>query len=416
LAFLGCPIWWALGVNAFIWPFATSPMAIPLARLTARRGGLRVPKPFGWWLCFLGWSLLSGIRLETASDGLAFVYRAVTYLSATLLFLFVYTFRDGALHDRRVARVLAGYWVIVVVGGLLGSFVPRFGFRSLAESALPGRLAAHPFVRELVHPAAAQISTFLGYEAPRPKAPFAYANEWGAAFAVTTPLALLTLSLEPRLRRRWPLVVVGIVALIPVVLSMNRGLWLSIVVGSAYACARLAARGRARPLSAWLVVIGVGATIVWLTPLRDVVVRRLETPHSDQGRRTLYMEAISDVARSPLLGYGVPQPSDANPNLPPVGTQGQLWMVLVSHGLPGAAFYTAWLAAAWLRTRRSVEPVPFWCNLSLLMGLIQLPFYGQIAAPIHVLMVAAALGLRPSSTGPLRAGPRPEHASSAPPP
>jgi hypothetical protein len=96
------------------------------------------------------------------------------------------------------------------------------------------------------------------------------------------------------------------------------------------------------------------------------------------------------------LGYGSPRPSEVDPSLPQVGTHGQLWLVMYSHGFPGLAFYLGWFAWCFWLTRRGRTRLAFWCNVVVFISLVQLPYYAQLPAQIQVTMVAAALALRES--------------------
>ncbi|GBC87514.1 hypothetical protein HRbin12_01524 [bacterium HR12] len=390
LMFLGFPIWWALGIGAFIWPI----LALPLTFSLLRRSALRIPRGFWLWLLFLLWVVGSASQLDEGIRGMTWGYRAVSYFAATILFLYLYNEPRDRLSDRRVLLTLLVFWVYVTLGGLLGVIAPRFEFESPLEHVLPGRLASNEFVHALVHPAAAQISTFLGYEAPRPKAPFEYTNDWGSAFALTTPLAIAAFPYVQRGGQRLAVLAMLLISIVPVVLSLNRGLLLSLGAALLYALVRTAANGRHRPALG----IGFGLAIVVIfaiaSPLRDVIEARFQTPHSNQRREALYVETLSGALRSPILGFGAPRPSEANPNMPSVGTQGQLWLVLYSQGIPGALFYVGWHLVGYLRTLRRSSWTGFWCNVVALIALLQLPYYGHIAAQLQVIMVALALGLR----------------------
>lgn len=389
LAFLGFPVWWALGLSAFIWPILALPMALSLVL----RGSLRVPRGFGLWLLFLFWMIGSAAMLNDPGRGIPFAYRAATYLAATIIFLYVYN-SPASLPDRRVVLTMAVFWMVITAGGFLGSVAPRFEFRSPMEVLLPQRFTRNDFVRELIHPAAAQISTFLGYEAPRPKAPFEYTNDWGAAFAQTAPFVIAAWAFSRSEPWRWLTRLFLIASIVPVVVSMNRGLWLSLGIGLLYAASRLAMKGRTRPLVGLLAGLSIVGLLILLTPLRQTIEERLAHPHSNEGRETLYLEASRAVLASPLLGFGSPHPSEINPNLPSVGTQGQFWLVLYSHGIPGAVFYVGWYLTCWWQSRHRLSPSTFWSHVTIFIALIQLPFYGQLAAQLQVTMVAAALALR----------------------
>ena len=130
------------------------------------------------------------------------------------------------------------------------------------------------------------------------------------------------------------------------------------------------------------------------TPLRGIVQDRFAHQHSNTSRETVYLEAAHGVLASPLLGFGAPRPSEVNENQPSIGTQGQLWLVLYSHGIVGLAFYMGWYVTCWWQSRRGQSRLSFWCNVVLFISIIQLPYYGQLPAQIQVTMIAAALSLR----------------------
>ncbi len=390
LMFLGFPVWWALGLSAFIWPI----LAVPMALALTRQRPIRVPRGFGVWVLFLLWMLGSATRLNDPTRSLPFAYRAATYGAATIIFLYVYNTSENLLSDRRIVLSLVVFWMVVTAGGFLGVVAPHFEFTSPMEKVLPGRLASNDFVHELIHPASAQISTFLGYAEARPKAPFEYTNDWGAVFALTTPFVIIGWSMLRSTTWRWLTRIFLVAAVVPVVGSLNRGLWLSLTLGLLYAGARLAARGRVRPLFGLVIGLTLVGSILLFTPLRGVIEARFAHPHSNQGRETLYLEAARSVLSSPLLGFGSPQPSVINPNLPSVGTQGQLWLVLYSHGIIGLAFYLGWYLVCFWQSRRGDPLIAFWCNVVIFIAIVQLPYYGQLPAQIQVTMTAAALSLR----------------------
>ena len=116
--------------------------------------------------------------------------------------------------------------------------------------------------------------------------------------------------------------------------------------------------------------------------------------HSNQGRSILYNEAKDSVMKSPMMGYGGPKASVVNPNLPPVGTQGQFWLVFFSHGFPGAFFFVSFFVYATWRTRKAKTNAALWCHIVLLLAVVQMPFYGLLHMQIHILAIAFALASR----------------------
>ncbi|HLB62428.1 MAG TPA: hypothetical protein VJN50_06835 [Actinomycetota bacterium] len=388
--FVAFPIWWVLGLGAFVWPILALPM---LASLVLRRD-VRAPRGFGIWLAFLVWMAGSALMLDEPTRGLVFIYRASLYLSATILFLYVYNSTEEQLPTGRILLALGVFWAYVVAGGYLGVLFSEVSFSTPVESIVPGRFMANEWFSQLVHPRFAQIHDFLGYPVGRPAAPFVYTNEWGANFALLTPLLIASWSFI----RRWgwrPITIALLVAsAVPIVMSLNRGLWLSLGLGLLYASWRFALLGRGTAFGGVLLLFAVLGLVIAFTPLRELVADRLVTGHSNRARISLASEAGEGVLQSPLLGYGSPRPSAENPNLPSVGTQGQLWLVLFSHGVPGALFYVGWFAyVAWI-SRRGGSWATFWSHVTLVIVLLQLPYYGMLPSQIHVVMLASAIALR----------------------
>jgi polysaccharide biosynthesis protein PslJ len=181
-------------------------------------------------------------------------------------------------------------------------------------------------------------------------------------------------------------------SVVPVVLSLNRGLWLSLAVGGIYAAVRLGATGHPRALIAAIAAIAVVIGVVAGTSLGDVVEQRAGPGHSDDARLDLYQQAIELTARSPVIGHGAPQESLRGGAS--VGTHGQLWLLLVSYGIPGTLLYLAWYATVLVRTRRPGDPMLTWMRTTLVISLVQLPYYEHLPVPLFVIVTAGALALR----------------------
>jgi len=399
--FVGFPVWWALGLSSFLGPI----LALPMLASLARRGSVRAPKGFGIWALFLGWMLASALMLpDRVEPYIAFGFRASTYVAATVLFLYLYNLSLRAVPAARIADLLAVFWVIVALGGLAALVLPPDGFATPVELALPASLRGIEFVRLLVHAGLADVQVFLGYPVPRPRAPFSYTNTWGAMFALLAPFFIARGLLAGSRARRTAAKVLAVLSIVPVAVSLNRGLWLSLTVGLVYAAGRYAARGRIKALQTIIGAFLLVALIVTLSPLRGLLEDRFATPHSNDSRLTLYNEAILRVQSSPLLGFGSPAPTTiAGRIIPPVGTQGQFWLVLFSHGVPGALLFVAFFAVLFFRSRRAPGPIAFWANVTLLIALVQLPFYGMVPTEISVVFAAGALALRGGEVEPAAA-------------
>ena len=117
-------------------------------------------------------------------------------------------------------------WIVVVAGGWLGILSPTMEFTTLAEKLMPKGLQNNELVYTLIHPKVAEVQTFLGYDVPRPQAPFDFSNNWGANFALLLPFVCAFWGQMRTLTRRNLLRLVAVGSLVPVVFSLNRTLWL----------------------------------------------------------------------------------------------------------------------------------------------------------------------------------------------
>jgi len=383
--FLGFPLWWALGLGAMIYPF----FAVVMAAQLLQRRPVKVPRGFGIWCLYVIWVIGSAIGLSQGTP-IAYVYRLVMYLSITVMFVWVYNAPRDVLPTPKVLKVLMGFFFIVLAGGWLGVLLPQGGFTSPAEALLPADLASSSFVHDLIHPAFAQVQNFLGYPLGRPKAPFVYTNDWGSVYALLCPLFFAVWLQNPR--KRFKGYAILAVSLVPVFLSLNRGLWLSLGIALLYAGTRPGPVGSfSRKALATLAIVGFALLV--FTPLSKVVEDRATHAHSNEGRAYLYEETWKAVKSSPLIGYGGPLPVEKQRILPAIGTQGQLWNVMISQGAVGTVLFVGFLLRITWATRRG-PLVTFWAHVVMVVALVQLPIYDMMPTPLHIVFVVAAMGLR----------------------
>lgn len=389
LCIAGFPLWWALGAGALIWPVFAAPLAV---RLMTHRRPLHVPVGFGLWLLYLVFVVLSFTALDAGGLPFAYLWRLANYVSCTVFFLAIAGAEEDEIPAGHLVRLMAGFWIIVVVGGWLGVLLPNGELPSLTAKLFPASLASDEFFAQLVTPGFAQVQDILGYPLGRPKAPFVYTNDWGSAFALLLPFFFLSWLQSADARRRATAYVLLAASLVPVFISLNRGLWLSLGVALIYAASRRGnvARTARRALVA---LVTVGLLVIVFTPVGSVVESRAETDHSSAGRGRIYEESLAVALESPIIGLGGPVPFPGNRIYPNLGTQGWLWTVLVSTGYVGLGI----VVAAWLRLiweTRAGPSVTFWCHVVLIIGLVQITIYDMIPSSLHIVFIAAGLGFR----------------------
>ncbi len=389
LCIAGFPLWWALGAGTLIWPVFAAPLAI---RLIVRRRPIHVPVGFGLWLIYLVFVLLSVTALDGGGLPFAYLWRLASYLSCTVFFLAIVSSTEEEMPSPYLVRLMAGFWVVVVAGGWLGVILPTGELPSLTARLLPAPISSNEFFQELVTPSFAQVQDILGYPLGRPKAPFVYTNDWGSAYALLLPFFFMAWLQSADIRRRATAYILLAASLVPVFISLNRGLWVSLGVALIYAAGRGGDVARTAR-KALLALVTVGLLVLVFTPVGGIVESRAENDHSSAGRGRIYEESLGVALESPIIGLGGPVPFPGNRIYPNLGTQGLLWTVVVSTGYVGlGVFLAAWLRLIW--ETRAGPSVTFWCHVVLIVGLVQILVYDMIPSSLHIVFIAAALGFR----------------------
>ncbi|WP_051325466.1 hypothetical protein [Glycomyces tenuis] len=408
------PLWWALGMGVLVIPFVAAVGAVHLLR----RRSIAVPPAFGWWLLFLLAVALSLAHLGVDPPGTVpgswisnlpgATFRLGFYCCVTLIVLWAYNLvAEGRYPKERLIRLLAWLFVVTVAGGLLGTFAGGFEYTSPVEALLPKSVAADGFVQSLVHPSAAQTMDFLGYETPRPAAPWGYTNTWGNNFAITVVWLVVAAFCLP-VATRWRIAATAllVVSLVPAVYSMNRGLWLGLAAIAVFAALRLLVSGRPAGLAA-LGGAGIAAVLlVMLTPLGTVVQARLDNGHSDDGRAFSSETATELVLRhSPVLGFGStrktlgsgesiavgPTPECPRCGARTLGGNGQLWQVLFAHGVAGTVAYLGFALSVLWRFRSDHSAVGIAGSAVIGLSLLSMFYYNALVTPLLLTLLSYVL-------------------------
>ncbi len=386
------PLWFMLGLSGFMWVVLSLPMAASLVR----RRGLVVPKGSGWWLIYLVAVVGSVLSLDAVSRFFGWGLRFGYYVGASVFLLYILNGKRG-INVFRVIRMFTILWMIAVVGGYLAFVLGDFSFRAPLYYVTPGGLRENDLIKAWLEPSFAQLQDIIGVPIPRPKAPFTYTNEWGSMLALLTPFAFVALydrrvGFSPRLIR-----VLMVASVLPAVISLNRGLWLSLGLGVIYAAVRLGVAGERKLMIQGLWAMVVLVVVLSLTPLGGIIATRINTGHSNEDRTSLAVDAVEGAVEKPVFGWGAPRPNERN--LPSVGTHGQLWFATFSHGFLGAAgFVGTMLSLAWY-TRKQASTAGLWMHVVIIVGIVQMPYYLMVPDQLFTVFAAAAIALRLQGEG-----------------
>lgn len=408
---LGFPVWWLLGMSSFILIL----LAVPMGFWLLRHRPIVVPPAFGWWLLFLICVVVSGamlgLRAPDTVDATflsrvpAFAFRLLNYIAATIAMLFVINLPEKDLGTRRLVRMHGVFFLVVVLGGLAGTFFYSFEFTSPLELIAPSSITSNRFAASLLHPSLAQVQEVLGYEEPRPSAPFEYTNSWGNNLSLLMVWFVVATWVWGGAKRRIWCAVVLAVSVIPIIYSLNRGLWIGLIAALLYLCVRAALHGRVQLVFGFVCAIAVATSIIVMSPLYGVIQERLANPHSNEARMNTSTAAVTAASSSPILGYGstravvgsaqtiavgrsatCPQCGNAQ-----IGGAGQLWLLLVAQGFVGLILYVGFfLRTLWIY-RHDHSAVAVGGFLVIGLGLLYMPVYNAVGVPLAIYMFAVAL-------------------------
>lgn len=383
----GMPLAFVLGLQGVVWAL---PGLVLGVRIVSDRT-VRFPRSTLPLIGFLGWIILSATMIGKGSGYLLFGYRWLLFAGALTTLVWLTNVPRDRVPSDRIVDWLASLWIALVVFGFLGVLFPTFVQESPFQLLL-GPVGRIGFVDELSRWRFAETQGFLGYQLARPSAPFNATNGWGAAIGILTPFFIRSWIMQPDLkRRRWGYVI-GLAGVYPMLVSVNRGLWISLAVGMAYFASRKALRGKFTPMAVLMVLVVGLAGLLAFTSLGNLVTDRLNNSEkSNDARSGLYELAWRGAVDSPLIGNGEPKPAPgALPTDPPIGTHGLFWYLMFVHGFVGLALFLTWLGMEVFRSGRVRTPLGWWTHLALVIGLVEVPYYGLLP---HVILLGIAAGL-----------------------
>jgi hypothetical protein len=413
----GYPLWWVLGFADYMPILLSVPMVRRMYRWRAmRERSLRFPPGIGLWLMFLvvaiaGVAMLSQTApltmvSPTSTRAISYGLRTASYVCVTVLLLYAGNLTEEELPRRRMAWLLGLVGIYATAGGLLGMADPSFSFTSPLAYVVPQSIQNNNAQLAIIlHPGSSQIQNILGYAEGRPKAPFDYTNMWGECLAILLPWLTVAWWSHGTRRQRQACALILLIALAPVVYSLDRGLWLGLACAFVYLAVRSAMRGKLAMLGVLLSVAAVAGILLTLTPVGGFVSARLSHGASNTVRTSLSQIAITDGEASPMLGYGDSRHAQGSPNSIAVGKtaschgcgsrsiggNGQLWLLLVCSGILGAALYLGFFAYGSWRFWRDPTPYGMVGVLVLLLGFVFMIAYVAVGPPLSFMMLSYAL-------------------------
>jgi polysaccharide biosynthesis protein PslJ len=411
------PVWWLLGIGEY----APVLFAIPMARrmyqwrATGSRK-LKLPPGFGIWVMFLvvsviGLATIGQLAPDTITSSvsnrlISFGLRFVSYVAVTIILLYVGNLTEKELPRRRIAYLLGMVGIYTVIGGLMGTFLPTIQFSSPLALLVPNSIQTNNTeIALMLHPSTAQVMNFLGYAEGRPTAPFTYTNMWGNSLAILLPFLIAGWCAGGTRRQRRIGIIMVVLSIVPIIYSLNRGVWLGIGLSVLYLAVRFAARGKLAMLGGLFLVLVIAALAIFASPLQSIISQRLAHGASNQDRSSNTSLALEEALASPLIGWGdtrhevgsaqsIAIGKTANCSScgnQSIGGNGQVQLLLITSGLLGTALYLAFFAFGAWRYRRDTSPMGMAAELVLLLSFVFDFVYDAVGPTLAFTVLAYAL-------------------------
>jgi polysaccharide biosynthesis protein PslJ len=386
---VGYPVEWALGATAF----GSLLLALVMIVFLVVRGRVRISTGLLPWAALLVWVAACAVGLHGIPQAIGFAQRFGDLFAAGVAALY-YVNAPERLPARRALGALVVLWAAIVLLGFAAIVVPDLRITTPVSYLIPNGLKSNALVTQLIYPPMAEVQQPWGALVPfnRPAAPFPYANSWGAAYAILTPVVLAYLALRPTRRVRWALTALLAASLYPAIQTSNRGMFLGLAIAVAYFVIRLAFRGRiVATVAAAAAVAVAGGGLVVSGALQQILARQ-QVSNSTGTRADVYLSTFQATLESPFLGWATPQ-SDVSIGVP-LGSQGEAWTLMYSYGFVGLGLFVLFLVGAILQTGAAPTTPALWLHAVLVMMLPLMWLYSLGTAQTFALVLVAAVLLR----------------------
>lgn len=381
----GLPLTFLFGIHGFVWCLP----GVVFGLRILRNPKAAIPRSTFLLFLFLCWIPL-GFSMLGVGNLPIFLYRWSLFAGCFTCIVWLVNSSEEAVPTERVVDWMALLWVALVAFGWIAQLLPTFTSKS-PFSTLLGPAGNIDFIARISDWKLADYQELVDRQVARPAAPFGAANSWGSAVGILTPFFIRSWMIGTSRARRRVGVLLLIAAAVPIITSVNRGLWISLSLAFVYFTARTALRGRYVPTVVFgIAMVGVAIAFV-ATPMGTVVQDRLTSAgESNESRGHIYDDAWNGALDSPLAGNGAPRPTDYYKGSPPVGTHGLIWYLMFCHGFVGLALFVGWMFTELIRSGSPPTRTAWWSHLTIVICLVQIPYYGLLP---HVVLLGLAVGI-----------------------
>ena len=342
------PLWWALGLDQFVWPIAVG--LLILKAVMARRH-IPLPTPFALGASVLLFAIAASATMVSDGRELTYVRNLSVYGAGIGLAVLAIATHSTLAHVVATVRVLVITFGLVTLAGALGSLGLWFEF-STPMARFVGALGPSEYVSTMVN------KSFVHAEALwfadgflRPRGLMMFPNILGGVAALSLGAKLLLRAPErPTLRVLWfgaALLDAGVI-----VATLSRSTWLAFMVGLAVVL--ITSRATSRERFSRLSLVGLLAGALVVSGGIDIVLERaVERGHSNEIRLDTYvltLDAAADSFATMLVGHGTQQTAETLRI--PLGSHSTYLGLFFKYGVLGLVGFSVVLWSGWLRALR----------------------------------------------------------------
>lgn len=385
----GFPVVWALGLMQF----APTLLAFAMIVLMVMRRRVLVHSTMWVWFALMFWGIICLVSISNFGEFMGWFQRYMNIFNVGIYTLYFFNARERVPNHIMLGGLLT-IWFTVVILGYVALAIPDFRLPTPMAFILPGSLTGNELVRDYVLPPMAEVQFPWGVDVPyiRPSAPFPYANSWGLAYSLLTPVVFSVITGVHSKKIQLGLGLAVVLSLVPAIATSNRGMFIGLGAAFAYVLFRLLLKGDWRALIIGTVLfIGVVAYMMISGAVEEILGRQ-EYSDSTGGRASLYTLTLAYTLRSPLVGYGTSQMAESVGVS--MGTQGQIWALMFCFGFVGLALFLLYVLSVLVNTWNVASLTGMWVHSVIVAAIAMLTFYSFDVIQLTVLMLCVALMMR----------------------
>lgn len=358
------PVWWAIGIEQFVWPAGFGFIAAKVIAL--QHGKIRVLTPVKWFTFYLIVILISGLFIVESERYLTFLRNFGAYISGFFILLIV---TNRARTWPSVRKLLDAALIAIIFASLFGLLAItdlwRPSFLSAFGRLLPGWIVATSYGHEIAVRVLGEPGWFVGLGSYyRINSLFLYGTHYATVLVLALPFLFFRFAYQRGFRR----ILVGaaiLLLLINLIFTTGRVAMVALLAGGIYFMLFHSLRRKTVRL---LSTVAMSVLIMGLlftsfielsSPSQDSIVNNTAEAAqtfifargtgSYTSRFAVYSSSIDGFLDRPLFGWGTER--DIPGSEYPAGSHSEFIAVLYRQGLLGILAFAGLLWSTWRYSR-----------------------------------------------------------------